>query len=598
MVAMLLLATGCTSAHPAAFRSADAAARRGGVLTVAITPPGSVDPGNDYEPAGDLVIRTMCDSLLTTDPRDGSLRPGLAESWVVAAGGAKLVLRLRKGVVFSDGTPLTPADVAYSLSRVASADFASADADRLALIAGYPQVHGDQATDNDTDRKQLSGVTSSDQRTVEITLSRDDADFVRILATRLTAPISRRAAQADPRGFARRPVCVGPYQLAEPFVPGATSLRLIRSKAYRPADSGLTGGGASYADEIHFSVLPDHASAAAAPADVAPALPAQTTGVQSGPGPEVDYLGLPTDTAPFDSARVRRALALALSRSELVRRVFPSSRVAATGFLPPASGAARSCDALPAGGDLAGATGLLRRAGVDLRGVRVPLLFNPDGRNRELVVEVARQWRESLGLIATPTPLDFAAFLARGKAARGFGAPFRFSWSAPDVDGYLTPLFTGDAIGRDNLSRFDDPPLDEALRRRAWRAVDPADRLLAYQRIADLVCAQMPMIPLTTSLHRYVVAPEVGAAGAATSTPRPASRCSVSSTIADAGLVLRAPGAPYSARTTPQRGVTRTPPAHVAVRLSAGPGTPRDVLNEPPRIPHNGHTGSCGLPPR
>ncbi|GAC1442896.1 MAG: peptide ABC transporter substrate-binding protein [Mycobacteriales bacterium] len=510
---MVLLATACTGTHAAALRPVDPAARRGGVLTVAITPPGSVDPGNDYEPAGDLVIRTMCDSLLTTDPRDGSLRPGLVESWVVAAGGAKLVLRLRKGLVFSDGTPLTPADVAYSLSRVASADFASAGADRLALIAGYPLVHGDQATDNDTERRQLSGVSSSDQRTIEITLSRDDADFVRILATRLTAPISRRAAEADPSGFARRPVCVGPYRLAAPFVPGATSLTLVRSKAYRPADSGLTGGGTSYADEIHFSVFPDRARAAQTHTDVAPALPTQTAGVQSGPGPEVDYLGLPTDTVPFDSTRVRRALALALSRSELVRRVFPAGRVPATGFLPPSTGNARRCDALPAEGDAAAATDLLRRAGVDLHGVRVPLLFNPDGRNRELVTEVARQWRHAVGLIATPTALDFPAFLARGKAARGFGTPFRFSWSAPDVDGYLTPLFTGDAIGRDNLSRFDDPSLDDALRRRAWKAVDPTDRALAYRRIADLVCAQMPMIPLTTSVHRYLVASRVGATG-------------------------------------------------------------------------------------
>jgi len=235
--------------------------------------------------------------------------------------------------------------------------------------------------------------------------------------------------------------------------------------------------------------------------------------VQSGPGPEIDYLGLPADTAPFDSSQVRRALALALSRSELVRRVFPASRVPATGFLPPTTGAARRCDALPADGDITAATALLRRAGVDLHTVRVPLLFNPDGRNRDLVTEVARQWRESLGLVATPTPLAFARFLEKGKTARGFGAPFRFSWSAPDVDGYLTPLFTGDAIGRDNLSRFDDPTLDDALRRRAWKAVDPADRTLAYSRIADLVCAQMPMIPLTTGLHRYRVSARVGASG-------------------------------------------------------------------------------------
>jgi ABC-type transport system substrate-binding protein len=125
---------------------------------------------------------------------------------------------------------------------------------------------------------------------------------------------------------------------------------------------------------------------------------------------------------------------------------------------------------------------------------------------------VARQWRDALGLDAIPTALPYGAYLAKGRSADGFGAPFRFSWSATEPDGYLTPLFTGDAIGRDNFSRFDDPALTEALKRRAWRAVDEADRSLAYRRIAGLVCAQMPMIPLTTSLRRYVVADALASA--------------------------------------------------------------------------------------
>jgi peptide/nickel transport system substrate-binding protein len=519
LVAVALLATACTGASAASFRAAAPGAHTGGLLRVGITAPGSIDPGNDYEPAGDLVIRTMCDSLLTTDPRDGSLRPGLAESWVVADSGAKVILRLRKGLRFSDGTAVTAADVSYSLSRVASADFASVNADRLRLIQGFDQVHGDAETDNDADRRQLAGVRTADKQTIEISLTRSYADFARVLATRLTAPVSRRAAEADPRGFSRSPVCVGPYRVAEPFVAGATTIRLVRSSAYTPADTGLTRGGTSYADEIRFQVYPSAsavgAAAVAGAVDVGAARPADTSGVQSGPGPEVDYVGLPADTPPFDKPEVRRALALALSRSELVRRVFPATRKAATGFLPSTSGAATTCDALPADGDVAGAVALLAKAGVDLRGVRVPIVFNDELRNRALVTEVARQWREAVGMTAVPTALTYPAFLSQGGSARGFRAPFRFSWAAADIDGYLTPLFSGRTVGRDNLSRFADPDIDEALERRAWRAVDPADRALAYRRIAALVCSQMPMIPVTTSLHRYVLSPRLGSAGGA-----------------------------------------------------------------------------------
>jgi ABC-type transport system substrate-binding protein len=234
--------------------------------------------------------------------------------------------------------------------------------------------------------------------------------------------------------------------------------------------------------------------------------------VRSGPGPELEYLGLPTDTAPFDNVEVRRALALAISRTELVRRVFPTTRLPAGGFLPPTTGATRTCDALPADGDPAAAAALLAKSGVDLRGAPVPIVFNNEFRNGALIAEVARQWRDVLGINAVPTPLPYASFLSRGRATRGFRAPFRFSWTATGVDGYLTPLFSSEGVGRDNLSRFSDPDIDEALSRRAWRATDQADRALAYNRIADLVCAQLPMIPLTTGLHRYVVSSRLGSA--------------------------------------------------------------------------------------
>jgi ABC-type transport system substrate-binding protein len=514
--AALLLATACTGAQAGSFRSPAVGAHPGGTLTVGITPPGSVDPGNDYEPSGDLVIRTMCDALLTTDPRDGRLRPGLAESWVVTDNGAKVVLRLRKGLRFSDGTPLTGSDVAYTLSRVAAADFASSAADKLRLIDGFAQVHGDVETSDDTARRRLSGVRSADKRSVEISLTHPYADFVRVLATRLTAPVSRRAAEADPEAFARQPVCAGPYRLAAPFAPGATTVRLVRSKAYTPADSGLTLGGTGYADEVRFRIYPTDTAATAAAArgdvDVAPAAAQDPKQTAAGPGPEIEYVGLPTTTPPFDRTAVRRALALALSRTELVRRVFPRTREPATGFLPPTTGAAHSCEALPPDGDAGAAGRALAAAGVDLRGLRVPLLFNDELRNRALATEVARQWREAVGLVAVPTPMTYSAFLAQGRGTRGFAAPFRFSWAADDVDGYLTPLFTAGAVGQDNLSRFSDPTVDEALTRRAWRAIDPNDRALAYRRIAGLLCADMPMIPLTTRLHRYTIAASVGSA--------------------------------------------------------------------------------------
>ena len=93
VVAGLCLVMGaCTAATPRSARPAPANARRGGVLRVAITRPGSIEPGNAYEPSGALVVRTMCDTLISIDPETGALRPALAESWIVSDQGARFTV--------------------------------------------------------------------------------------------------------------------------------------------------------------------------------------------------------------------------------------------------------------------------------------------------------------------------------------------------------------------------------------------------------------------------------------------------------------------------------------------------------------------------
>jgi ABC-type transport system substrate-binding protein len=502
---MLVLAlAGCTSQAAVSAPSAPSGARPGGVLRVGITPPGSLDPGNDYEPMSDLVLRTMCDPLIAADPETGRLRPALAQSWVVSDNGGRLVIRLRKGLTFSDGSPVTADDVAYSFSRIASAEYASSAAGQLEPVLGYPEVHGDKETDNDTDRQRLAGVVPLDRQSVEITLAYRKADFIRLLTSPLVSPVPRSG----------RRLCSGPYALAKGYRPGDRLIRLERVHGRKAVDSSLTRSGAGYPDRIEFHVFATAGLAAQAQrdglVDVAPAQPKDQVGVQSGPGPMVELLGFPTSSGPlFDKVEVRRALALALDREALVRQVFPGSRTVATGFLPPTDRPdfhAEACD-LPARGDLPAARQLLAHAGADLKGQQTRIYVNADGRNVQLARAVAAQWQRALGLRVSVTPLDFEAYLDRGSSAKGFDAPFRFSWSTPyaDADGFLFPLFSSDRIGRDNFSRFSDPAVDRALVRQARETEHEDDRLLEHRRVEQLLCDQLPMVPLTFSLSRWLV---------------------------------------------------------------------------------------------
>ena len=55
---------------------------------------------------------------LATDGQDGKPIPGAAESWTTSADGLIWTFKLRPGLVWSDGVPVTAEDFVYSLQRI------------------------------------------------------------------------------------------------------------------------------------------------------------------------------------------------------------------------------------------------------------------------------------------------------------------------------------------------------------------------------------------------------------------------------------------------------------------------------------------------
>jgi peptide/nickel transport system substrate-binding protein len=81
----------------------------------------TVDPGRMFEPTGLLIDHAMYSTLLTFAGDDVKKPvPDLASSYTASADGKVYTFKLRKDAVFSDGTPVTSADVVFSLNRVAN----------------------------------------------------------------------------------------------------------------------------------------------------------------------------------------------------------------------------------------------------------------------------------------------------------------------------------------------------------------------------------------------------------------------------------------------------------------------------------------------
>jgi peptide/nickel transport system substrate-binding protein len=71
--------------------------------------------------SGAAIPQILLDNVyetLVTQAQDGSIQPGLAESWTVSDDGKTYDFTLRSGVTFSDGTPFTADDAAFSINYV------------------------------------------------------------------------------------------------------------------------------------------------------------------------------------------------------------------------------------------------------------------------------------------------------------------------------------------------------------------------------------------------------------------------------------------------------------------------------------------------
>lgn len=156
-----------------------------------------------HAPAARVSLENITEGLWRTAP-DGSLEAGLAEI-ETSPDGREIIFRLREGVTFHSGDPLTAADVVFSHERMN---------ERAAQYARRAM--------------NIASVEALDDLTVKVTFSTPDAGF---LPARGFSVVSK--AYFDRVGeeqFVRHPVGTGPYEFAN-YTPG-TSLELKRFDGY------------------------------------------------------------------------------------------------------------------------------------------------------------------------------------------------------------------------------------------------------------------------------------------------------------------------------------------------------------------------------
>jgi peptide/nickel transport system substrate-binding protein len=88
-----------------------------------VNEPASLDPQVQWNPDSYFVYRNIFDNLVTRN-NDSKIVPDVATSWKRISD-TVVEFKIRKGITFQDGTPLTAADVVFSIKRITDPKFNS-----------------------------------------------------------------------------------------------------------------------------------------------------------------------------------------------------------------------------------------------------------------------------------------------------------------------------------------------------------------------------------------------------------------------------------------------------------------------------------------
>ena len=283
-------------AAAAIFASTFVQAQSSLIVGLQLEPP-HLDPTSAAAGAIDQVLYSNVFEGLTRFGSDGSVNPGLAESWDISGDGLTYTFNLRSGVMFHDGTAMDADDVVFSLDRARAEDSANA---QKALFAG------------------IESAEAVDPKTVKVTLSSVNGSFLFNMAwgdAVIVAPESIENIKTNPVG-------TGAFKFSN-WVQG-DQIELVRNAEYWGTPAAL--------EAATFKFISDPTAAFAA-------MMAEDIDVFSGyPAPEnlpqfeadgrfqvlvgstegETILSINNKMPPFDDVRVREAVAHAIDRQAII----------------------------------------------------------------------------------------------------------------------------------------------------------------------------------------------------------------------------------------------------------------------------------------
>ncbi len=376
--------------------------------------PKTLDPAKVDDQASEIVRYLTAGVLIRLNRTSMALEPDLADRWQQSKDGRVLTLHLRQGLRFSDGSPLSAADVVSSLRRILAPATAAPVAEEFLEPAKV-------------------SVRSLDNQTVELRFPVRLNQAPAILDEIAIEPANR---------FTESRVTAGAYAVSD--YSAGQFVRLRRNPYFW--QKGTSGSAMPYLPSLKLDVLtnPDteelrfmrgqYAVLDSVPPESFEALNRRVPGSTHDLGPSLNTEQMwfnQNASAPlpayekewFTNTHFRMAVSLALHRKDMARIAFNGHATPANGFVSPANTTWYNRALPPVQEDAQAALRLLMKDGFQKHGaqlvdraghpVKFSLVTNAGNRARQRMAALIQQDLAGIGIQVNVVTLDFPALIDR-----------------------------------------------------------------------------------------------------------------------------------------------------------------------------------------
>ncbi len=455
---------------------------------------GTIDPAKISDYTDYMAAVNLYDSLLTVDS-GGNLIPQLAESWTVSADASEVVFTLRADATFSDGTPVTAADVVYSFERLLRINQGPAN-----LFAGVVES---------------GNVVATDDRTVTFTLSKTFAPFMATVPALMivnSAVVEANLGTDDGQTWLAANVAGSGAYLLESWDRGSRMV-IKRNPDYygEMPDNPI--------DEVRWIVTNDEATVRALAASGELTMSSQFQSpdtyaalvdmgrfrMVSEPTATAFYLKLNSQLAPTDDVHIRRAIAYATDFDTIREVIFPGEAMSTP--LPEAFAAFHNDDIEGPRYDMARAAEEVAMSAYAGQPIPLTLGYVAGTLFEEEISLLMQSNLEQLGFVITqqPDPWNRVTEIAASPETTPNVNQIFFGPTYPSPDSMFFTQYHSDAAGTwASMEWLQDPAVDDLID--AARATGDVDEQAAiYKDIQAILMDQMVSVPLLAQTVQHAM---------------------------------------------------------------------------------------------